>query len=70
MHTLGDIVAWGQLRSSGRDGSAIADALIDFGRDKTWRQPFLELAERAAGRVETDWREYADAYKAGSVVPT
>jgi hypothetical protein len=57
MRTLAGIAAWGQLRSSGRDGSAIADTLIAFGRDKTWRQPFLELAEEAAMQVESEWRE-------------
>jgi uncharacterized protein (DUF2252 family) len=68
MRTLSCIVAWGQLRSSGRDGSAIADALIAFGRDMTWRRALLELAQQGAAQVERDWREYADAYKAGGVV--
>ena len=32
--TLGQLVAWAQLRSAGREDSAIADELIEFGRAK------------------------------------
>ncbi|MEH1934427.1 MAG: hypothetical protein V7L14_12055 [Nostoc sp.] len=33
MQTMGEVTAWDQLRSGGRQGSAIADDLIKFARD-------------------------------------
>lgn len=62
VQVMGQNAAWGQLRSSGRNGSAIADELIDFGRDKRWRRPLLEAAAHACLQVEKDWRTYAQAY--------
>lgn len=66
MKTMGEVVAWAQLRSSGRQGSAIADELIDFAGRGDWRVRLLEAAEHAASQVEEDWRVFAGAYRDGA----
>ena len=56
---MGKIVAWDQLRSSGWQGSASADELIEFGRTVgTAPSALIELAENFAVRVEADWRAF------------
>jgi uncharacterized protein (DUF2252 family) len=56
---MGKILAWDQLRASGRQGSAIADDLIAFGRDAgRWESALIELAANLAKQVETDWRAF------------
>lgn len=65
LNVMGKIVAWAQLRSSGRDGSATIDELIDFGQQNKWRKQLLEVAQHCAEHVEKDWRDYAKAYDAG-----
>jgi uncharacterized protein (DUF2252 family) len=55
---LGRILAWGQLRASGRQGSAIVDELIAFGENPAWRSDLIELARLMALRVEADWKAY------------
>jgi uncharacterized protein (DUF2252 family) len=62
MKTMGEILAWGQLRSGGRDGSACIDELIDFGNQAQWRDPLIELAEHCADQVDEDWAEFSQAY--------
>jgi uncharacterized protein (DUF2252 family) len=59
---MGRIVAWGQLRSSGWQGAAIAGELITFGHAvDTWRPALIELAENLAKQVEADWRAFCDS---------
>ncbi|MCE1241913.1 DUF2252 domain-containing protein [Oryzomicrobium sp.] len=65
LRTMGELAAWDQLRSSGRDGSASADELIDFGHDPRWRPTLLSLAEGCAEQVKDDWKAYATAYDDG-----
>lgn len=63
---MGRIVAWGQLRSSGRQGSAIADELIAFGRTrKVWHDELVGAARRCAKLVRKDWAAFSAAYDAG-----
>jgi uncharacterized protein (DUF2252 family) len=62
---MGQLVAWGQLRSSGRQGAAVADALISFGAARKWRKKLLDMANDAADTVKEDWQAYCDAYDAG-----
>lgn len=66
MRTMGKVAASAHLRSSGRDGSAIADALIDFGRRNKWRSALLGIALGCAEQVERDWASYCAAYDAGA----
>ena len=65
--TMGEVVAWAQLRSGGRQGSAIADELIDFAQQPTWQATALDYAQHYAQQVEQDWREFREALKDGSV---
>ncbi len=59
---MGRIVAWGQLRGSGWQGSAIDDELIAFGHAvDAWRPSLIELAESLAKQVEADWRAFCDS---------
>jgi|ERR671932_829258 uncharacterized protein (DUF2252 family) len=58
MKVMGEIVAWDQLRSSGRQGSAIADALIQYGTDSHWRSTVLDYAQSYFTQVEEDYRTF------------
>jgi uncharacterized protein (DUF2252 family) len=58
MQTLGQIVASAQLRSSGRQGSAIADELIDFARQERWRKEAIEYGHEYSQKVVADWQEF------------
>ncbi|MBS0446944.1 MAG: DUF2252 family protein [Proteobacteria bacterium] len=68
--TMGRALAWAQLRSGGRQGSAIADALIDWAAKPRWRRRSLALAHALAERTKGDWRTYAAAYDAGAFAGT
>jgi len=64
--SLGRLCAWGHLRSSGRQGSAIADELIAFGLDySTWRDQLIDYARQYARQVKTDYAAYCSAYDGG-----
>ena len=64
--TMGQLCAWGHLRSSGRQGSAIADELIAFGLNyEDWQQPLLDYARQYAQQVKTDYTTYCQAYDSG-----
>ena len=67
MQTMGEVVAWGQLRSSGRQGSATADAWIRFANEADkWRAPLLEYAQGYAPQVVEDWLTFAQHQRAVS----
>jgi len=69
MWTMGRVTAWSQLRSGGRQGSAIADELIAFGGRAGWRAELLRYARECAKRVRSDWRAFATAFAAGRLAP-
>lgn len=62
---MAELTASAQLRSSGRQGSAIADELIVFGTDKPWRQAILNYARQYAARVKKDYQEFMNDFKQG-----
>ncbi|MEO6922126.1 MAG: DUF2252 domain-containing protein [Collimonas sp.] len=66
MTVMGSIVAWAQLRSAGRQGSAIADELIAFGQSKKWKKQLQDAAQACAVQVRKDWQTYSKAYDAGA----
>ncbi|MBV8659579.1 MAG: DUF2252 domain-containing protein [Burkholderiales bacterium] len=66
LHSMGQILAWDELRSSGREGSAIADELIAFGKRTDWQEPLLDIAVAATQQVEHDWAEYCKAVNDGA----
>lgn len=65
---MGAIVASAQLRSGGRDGSAIADALIGYAREVR-RKDLLGAAQDCAVQLRQDWKIYSEAYDDGAFEP-
>jgi uncharacterized protein (DUF2252 family) len=63
---MGHCLAWAQLRSSGRGGSATADELIDFGARPRWKAALLQTAAACAAQMEDDWKSYASAFDRGA----
>ena len=57
------LTASAQLRSSGRQGSAIADELIAFGQDKSWQTKLTELASNYAAQVKKDYADFQAAWQ-------
>ena len=62
MTTLGEIVAWGELRSAGRQGSASADELIAFAGQKQWKTRMIAVGRACREKVDLDWREFCSAF--------
>ena len=56
--TEASLMAWSHLRSSGRQGSAIADDLIDFGQSPSWKQDVLRIATQQAKLVIKQYQEF------------
>lgn len=66
--TMGQLVAWAQLRSAGRDGSASADELIAFGQQrKQWKTALLAAAKDMAALVRKDAATFAKAWDDGTL---
>ncbi|MFM9928021.1 DUF2252 family protein [Variovorax sp. H27-G14] len=64
---MGQLIAWAQLRSAGRQGSADADALVEFGgSEKAWCGDLLAAAHACAAQVRADWKTYCEAFDAGA----
>jgi uncharacterized protein (DUF2252 family) len=63
---MATVAASAHLRSTGRDGSAITDALIEFGHRNKWRAALLGIALDCAEQVERDWASYCGAYDDGA----
>ena len=66
VRTMGQLVAWAQLRSAGRDGSAIADELIEFGQRKKWKEQLLGAAQDCAVQVRKDAASFNAAWDDGA----
>lgn len=64
MRSMGQILAWDQLRSSGRQGAADADALIAYAGDAgSWRPRMLTYAHAYRDQVLADWKHYKAAFE-------
>ena len=63
--TMGRLMAWAQLRSAARQGSANVDELIDFGQRRKWRMRLQEAALDCAARVQKDTAAFNQAYDDG-----
>ena len=63
---MGQMVAWAQLRSAGREGSAIADDLIEFGLRKKWKEQLRVAAQACAVQVRKDSATFNKAYERGA----
>lgn len=60
MQTMGEVTAWDQLRSGGRQGSAGADDLIKFAHLSDWRNQILEYATSYSKQVELVTQEFCE----------
>jgi uncharacterized protein (DUF2252 family) len=56
---MASLTASAQLRSGGRQGSAISDELIAFGQDTHWHQSIVEYASGYAKQVKKDFRNFS-----------
>lgn len=59
--TMGNILAWDQLRASGRGGAAEADALIDFAQGEDWMTDVLEIVETMTQTTHEQWETFRHA---------
>lgn len=57
--TLGRVLAWDQLRASGRSGSAAADALIAFAQQPHWPEAVLEAALQMVNVTQAQWQAFS-----------
>ncbi|WP_130619215.1 DUF2252 domain-containing protein [Dyella amyloliquefaciens] len=64
--TMGKLVAWAQLRSSGREGAATADQLMAFGEKRRWPTQLLGVAKDCTKQVRRDWKTYCKAFDQGA----
>ncbi len=64
--TMGRVVAWAHLRGAGREGSANADALTDFGQRKKWKEKLLASSEVCAAQVRADSATFNAAFDEGA----
>ena len=63
IQTMAETTAWGQLRSGGRQGSAIADDLIAFAEDaNNWHNLLLDYSRAYATQIEADFIEFQEAF--------
>lgn len=62
------LTASAQLRSAGRQGAALPDELIAFGKDHHWQQAMLDYSAEYAEQVKKDYQAYFKAYKSGYFV--
>ncbi len=63
VETMGCLLAWDQLRASGRSGSANADALIAFGLRSDWAEEMLHTATALATRTNAQWNLFSQWYQ-------
>lgn len=61
--SMGRLTAWAQLRSSGREGSATADDLMEFAETSEWKRRIVEYGRRYATEVRRDYKEFVAAQK-------
>jgi uncharacterized protein (DUF2252 family) len=59
------LTASSQLRSSGRQGSGIADELIAYGESTGWQEDLLNYALKYAKQVKRDYTAYMKGYEEG-----
>ncbi|MBI3480756.1 MAG: DUF2252 family protein [Nitrosomonadales bacterium] len=63
--TMGRVLAWDQLRASGRSGSASADELIAFAQRDDWVPEMLDVATEMTIMTRRQWEVFAGALSGG-----
>ncbi len=59
--TMGRVLAWDQLRASGRSGSANADELIAFAQRENWVTEMLDAAIGMTQTTQLQWKVFTEA---------
>lgn len=67
MGDLGKLVAWAQLRGSGRQGAATADELARYWNKRSRPRKLMALVRACTEITRSQWREYCRAYDAGDL---
>ena len=65
--TMGNLLAWDQLRAAGRSGSASADALIAFAQGDEWPAEMLATASQMTETTEQQWQVFVAALNSGEL---
>jgi uncharacterized protein (DUF2252 family) len=60
--TMGKVLAWDQLRASGRSGAAGADELNAFSSRPDFAKSMLSAATGMAELTQSQWQSYATRY--------
>jgi uncharacterized protein (DUF2252 family) len=68
-HDLGFLLAWSELRSGGRDGSATIDELGAFAHRGKWRRSIVDFAGHYEDVAWRDWKRFRAAYRDGVFRP-
>lgn len=66
---MGRLVAWAQLRSAARQGSAGPEELIDFARRRKWRDTLLDASADCTRSVLADAASFNQAWDDGAFGP-
>ncbi len=61
------LTASSQLRSSGRQGSAITDKLMELGEDKNWQEKILQYSVNYSHIVRRNYENFLKDYNAGNL---
>lgn len=56
--TMGNVLAWDQLRASGRGGAASADELSDFAHSESWISELLETVDAMTKTTHEQWETF------------
>lgn len=64
------LTASAMLRSAGRQGAALPDELIAFGKDTHWQPGLIDYAAAYAVQVKKDYNAYFKGYKTGFFTQT
>jgi uncharacterized protein (DUF2252 family) len=65
--TMGRVLAWDQLRASGRSGSSNADDLVAFASHGDWVGDVLEAAMEMTQATREQWKIFTDALGRGQL---
>ncbi|TAE21370.1 MAG: DUF2252 domain-containing protein [Candidatus Kapaibacterium sp.] len=60
--TMGKLTAFAQLRSSGRQGSATIDSLIEFASQTAWQQDIVHYAASYSRQVHNDYTTFCQEH--------
>ncbi len=65
---MAQVTAWGQLRSSGRNGSSAADHLKQWAETAPqWRDPLFAWVDQTVTTTTTDYETFTTAWKRGDL---